>query len=159
MVTDVRANVAASVSGCAVCYMIAGEEGTTHISGKNCPKIPLSEYDKEWQEFKNVKMKLRSGLYCFSCFLPTGEKTGMAGADYHRSPECNLPHVIRPFLYALHHHGPPELKTYLKENIGDSSWANSENAYLEWLRKPPGNETPNHIKLYWWTLKFWGRLP
>ena len=83
----------------------------------------------------------------------------MAGAEYHDSGDCTTRHVIRPVLFAFFHHGPPELKAYLKEKLGVSVWENSIDTYRGWLEAPPGNKAPNHIILYWWILMFWNRLP
>jgi len=82
----------------------------------------------------------------------------MAGAQYHHIDECTLPHFIRPFLFAFYKEGPPEIKAFVKENLCVSVWEDDDiETFLKWMRVRPGDDAPNHIKLYWWVLKFWGR--
>lgn len=71
MVQDVRANISANIRGCPVCYMIGGEEGTTHTAGKKCPKMPLIDATTPgWKSFKD-DLNFVEGIYCWKCLLPT----------------------------------------------------------------------------------------
>lgn len=70
MVRDVRANLDLFRRSCSVCYMIAGEEGTTHTSGVACMKIPLESSTDGWEDFKKL-LTFVSGLVCWYCLLPT----------------------------------------------------------------------------------------
>lgn len=70
MVHDVRANIAKFRRSCSVCYMIAGEEGTTHIAGKACMKIPLDDSTPGWKNFKE-SLAFVAGIMCYYCLLPT----------------------------------------------------------------------------------------
>lgn len=79
----------------------------------------------------------------------------MAGAEYHEAALCKLRQFIRPVLFAFFEYGLPELKSFVKENLGVSVWEEGIEAYKDWLIVPPGNNVPNHIKLYWWILMFW----
>jgi hypothetical protein len=83
----------------------------------------------------------------------------MPGADFHRSYNCKHPHFIRPVLFGFFQYAQRELKDFVKTNLGAPLWEDNLESYMEWLIAPPRNETPNHIKLYWWMLMFWGRLP
>lgn len=70
MVHDVRANVAANIDGCSVCYMIAGMGNTIHKSGNSCPKLPLTPLIEGWPKFKDG-LKFVPGIMCYHCLLPT----------------------------------------------------------------------------------------
>lgn len=70
MVQDVREDVAAHYNGCSVCYMIAGEPGTTHRSGRKCLKMPLTTTTVGWPDFKE-RLKFIEGILCWDCLLPT----------------------------------------------------------------------------------------
>lgn len=70
MVKDVRANISANFKGCSVCYMIAGEESTTHVSGDSCPKMPLGLDTPGRPNFKK-ELTYTSGIVCYNCLLPT----------------------------------------------------------------------------------------
>jgi len=100
--------------------------------------------------------------YVFNGHVDVGEQnrnTNMAGAEYHSAQECALRHYIRPVLFAFFQYGLPELKAFIKENLGIAVWEESVEAFQTWLTRPPGNEAPNPVKLYWWILMFWKRLP
>ena len=83
----------------------------------------------------------------------------MPGADFYSIRNCRQPHFIRPVLFAFFKYAEKTLKDFVKTNLGVGGWADDVDAYIEWLTSPPGNDAPNHIKLYWWMLMFWGRLP
>ena len=83
----------------------------------------------------------------------------MAGASYHTTGECNDRQFIRPALFAFYEYGLPDLKASVEENLGVCVWDKGLDAYMEWLTVPPGSDVPNHLKLYWWILMFWKRLP
>lgn len=83
----------------------------------------------------------------------------MAGAEHHEAKFCTQRHIIRPVLFTFFQHGTSELKNFVKENLGVSVWEDGMEAYTKWLTIPPGNDAPNHLKLYWWILMFWRRLP
>ena len=68
-------------------------------------------------------------------------------------------HSIRPVLFAFYEWGHAELKMFVEENPDICVWDKGLNEYMEWLRQLPGNDVPNHLKLYWWILIFWKRLP
>jgi hypothetical protein len=70
MVHEVRADVTENYRGCSPCYMIAGEAGTTHRSGKGCPKMPLTRSTVGWTDFKD-NLKFAEGIMCWNCLLPT----------------------------------------------------------------------------------------
>ena len=82
----------------------------------------------------------------------------MAGADYHAAAQCPYPQFIRPVLFAVFKCGPTDLKAFLKDKLGDQSWDADIKEFERWLTKPPGNGIPNHLRMYWWILKFWGKL-
>ena len=52
-----------------------------------------------------------------------------------------------------------ELKDFVKTNLGVRVWEDGMEEYINWLMSPPGNDAPNLLKLYWWILMYWGRLP
>lgn len=83
----------------------------------------------------------------------------MAGASYHTTVECTLRHFIRPVLFAFFEHGLADLKEFVDKNLGICIWNKGVDKYVEWLTVAPGNHIPNHLKLYWWILMFWNRLP
>ena len=83
----------------------------------------------------------------------------MAGASYHTTTECTIRHFIRPVLFTFYEHGSPELKAFVEKNLGTCIWDKGMDEYINWLTVPPGNDVPNHLKLYWWILMFWNRLP
>jgi hypothetical protein len=82
----------------------------------------------------------------------------MVGAQYHIASDCTTAHIICPVLFAVFNLELPKMKRFLKENMEVSIWEEGINAYKEWLVQVPGRDVPNHIKLYWWILTFWGRL-
>lgn len=82
----------------------------------------------------------------------------MTGADYHPANECQHPHFIRPVLFTFFEYGSEDLKSFVKENLEDVVWEDVE-AFQAWLRISPGTNTTNPVKLYWWILKYWDRLP
>jgi len=82
----------------------------------------------------------------------------MAGAEYHDAKMCTNKHFIRPVLFTFFRYSTPELKAFIKERLGTAVWEEGVEPYRNWLTAPPGNDAPNHIKLYWWILAFWGRL-
>jgi hypothetical protein len=86
-------------------------------------------------------------------------KTKAAGAEYHAARDCRHPQFIRPVLFAFFKYGDRELKDFVKTNLDTGVWDDDMEAYRDWLTKPPGNDAPNLIKLYWWILMFWRRLP
>lgn len=77
MVQDVRANVTANIRGCALCYMIAGVDGTTHKSGNRCLKMPLTGKNVAWNSFKE-DLQFIPGILCFNCLLPTVQQHGFS---------------------------------------------------------------------------------
>lgn len=83
----------------------------------------------------------------------------MAGASYHTTIECTDRHIIRPVLFAFYEYGLADLKEFVEKNLGFCVWDKGIDAYIDWLTVPPGSNIPNHLKLYWWILMFWGRLP
>ena len=83
----------------------------------------------------------------------------MAGADFHCARDCKHPHFVRPVVFAFFKYAEKNLKDYVKTNVGVEVWEEGMDAYIKWLTALPGNEAPNLIKLYWWILMFWGRLP
>ena len=70
MVHDVRQNLKAKYHNCSVCYMIAGKEDSSHISGSGYKTIALDETANGWAEFK-AKLKFPPGIICWNCLLPT----------------------------------------------------------------------------------------
>ena len=80
----------------------------------------------------------------------------MAGAVYHNAKQCKNKHFVRPALFGFYQYGLPELKSFVKERLGGAVWEEGDEAYMGWLTAQPGNDVPNHIKLYWWILMFWG---
>ena len=70
MVHDVRQNLKAKYHNCSVCYMIAGKEDSSHISGSSCRTVALDETAKGWADFK-AKLKFPPGIICWNCLLPT----------------------------------------------------------------------------------------
>jgi len=78
---------------------------------------------------------------------------------FHKPGECEHKHFIRPVLFAFCLYGLPDLKEFVKVNLGVSAWEEGLDSFKKWLGKSPGSEAPNHIKLYWWILMFRGRLP
>jgi len=83
----------------------------------------------------------------------------LPGADYHTAWDCRHKHLIRPVLFTFFTHGAANLKTYVKDNLEAHPWEDGIEAYLEWLRTPPKDDAPNPVKLYWWILKYWDRIP
>jgi hypothetical protein len=83
----------------------------------------------------------------------------MAGAEYHTARNCQHPHFIRPVLFAFFKYADRELKEFVKQNLGVGIWDQGMDEYVDWLTSMPGNDAPNLVKLYWWILMFWGRLP
>lgn len=83
----------------------------------------------------------------------------MAGAQYHDADMCTHKHFIRPVLYAFYEYGLDNIKVFIKENLGVSVWEEGVEMYMNWLTVCPGNDAGNPIKLYWWMLKFWKRVP
>ena len=79
----------------------------------------------------------------------------MAGASYHSTDKCTLRHFIRPVLFAFYQYGLEDLKRFIKKNLGNCTWDKGIEPYIDWLTAAPGNDVPNHLKLYWWILKFW----
>ena len=67
--------------------------------------------------------------------------------------------MIRPVLFAFFAEGLQDLKDYVKKNLGVAPWEEGVDAYLGWLTVAPGNDAPNHLKLIWWILMFWDRIP
>ena len=82
----------------------------------------------------------------------------MSGAVYHAAIKCTQKHFIRPVLFAFYEYGMSDLKDFVKEHLGHAVWEDGVDAYRAWLTAPPGSDVPNHLKLYWWILKFWGQL-
>lgn len=82
----------------------------------------------------------------------------MAGAEHHHARDCKHPHFLRPVLFAFFKHADRSLKDFVKSNLGDGVWDEDIHAYMDWLTRMPGNDAPNPVKVYWWILKFWGRL-
>ena len=72
MVYDVRADLVRNYGGCSVCYATVGDDDWRgHVSGANCPTIPLDENENaDWRCFKN-NLELPGGIMCFRCLLPT----------------------------------------------------------------------------------------
>ena len=85
-------------------------------------------------------------------------KKNMAGAEYHPAISCRYPQFIRPVLFAFFKYADRDLKDFVEKNLGVGAW-NTMDTYIEWLTSPPGNDAPNLVKLYWWILIFWNRLP
>jgi hypothetical protein len=83
----------------------------------------------------------------------------MAGAEYHNARSCKHSHFIRPVLFAFYQYSDRELKDFVKTNLGIGVWEEDVDVYVDWLTSSPGNEAPNLVKLYWWILMFWKRLP
>lgn len=84
----------------------------------------------------------------------------MAGAEYHEAKQCTNKHFLRTILFAFFQYGLSDLKQFITEQLGVLLWGTEDlDAYVAWLTAQPGNDVPNHIKLYWWILMFWGRLP
>jgi hypothetical protein len=83
----------------------------------------------------------------------------MAGAEYHAAADCQHRHFIRPVLFAFFAYGLPNLKVFIKDNMGIDVWEEGIEAFKAWLTKAPGSDAPNPVKLYWWILMFWERLP
>ena len=81
----------------------------------------------------------------------------MAGAVYHVATKCENRHFIRPVLFAFYYYAMQELKEFVEKNLGCCEWDKGVEVYIKWLTVPPGNAVPNHIRLYWWILKFWNR--
>jgi hypothetical protein len=175
MVYDVREDLKEHYHGCSVCYMVGGKEDRSHVSGSNCVRLPLDESTDGWGDFK-AKLKFPPGVLCFNCLLPTvrttllkfsyaelgpkqNTKTNIAGAEYHAARNCRHPQFIRPVLFAFFKYAEKEVKDFVKTHLGVGVWEDDMDAYIEWLTTPPGNDAPNLIKLYWWILMFWGRLP
>lgn len=86
-------------------------------------------------------------------------RTGVAGAEYHPARDCRYPQFIRPVLFAFFKYADQELKDFVKLHLDVAVWEDGIEAYTNWLTSPPGNDAPNLVKLYWWILMFWGRLP
>lgn len=83
----------------------------------------------------------------------------MAGAEYHENTECTNRYFVRTVLFGFYQYGQPDLKAFIKANLDDVVWEKGMADYLQWLVVPPGNDIPNHLKLYWWILKFYKRVP
>jgi len=81
----------------------------------------------------------------------------MAGAQYHLASECTQRHFIRPVLFAFYRYGLADLKEFVEANLGVCVWDKDMEEYAKWLTVPPGNDVPNHLRLYWWILAFWRR--
>jgi hypothetical protein len=176
MVRDVREDIKARYNGCSVCYLIIGNEDMDHTSGTGCKTLPLEESTDGWVDFKK-QLKFPPGVLCWNCLLPTvrivfflfnhilnlrqkqNTKTNAAGAEYHAARDCRHPHFIRPVLFAFFQYADQKLKDFVKINLGVCAWDNGMDAYREWLTSSPGNDASNLVKLYWWILMFWGRLP
>lgn len=82
----------------------------------------------------------------------------MVGAQYHDARKCTQQHFIRPALYAFYEHGLPEQKAFVERNLGICVWDKGFDQYINWLVVPPGDNIPNHLKLYWWMLMFWKQV-
>jgi len=70
MVDDVRADVAANIHACSVCYLIAGERNVAHKSGTSCSKMPLGPNTDGWESFKK-DLKFVENIMCWNCLFPT----------------------------------------------------------------------------------------
>ena len=86
-------------------------------------------------------------------------KQNLPGADYHPAHECKHKHFIRPVLFTFFTHATADLKAFVKENLEVHPWEEGMEEYQEWLRASLKDDAPNPIKLYWWILKFWDRVP
>lgn len=47
------------------------------------------------------------------------------------------------------------MKDFVGKYLDDKAWEGDMESYMRWLIAPPKDELPNHLKLYWWILKFW----
>lgn len=72
MVHDIRADVAANILDCSVCYVIAGDISTVrrHQAGNKCPRVPHDMLVPGWVQFKK-QLEFIRGIMCYNCLLPT----------------------------------------------------------------------------------------
>lgn len=70
--------------------------------------------------------------------------------SHHSYVSCTRKHFIRPVLFAFFKHGDPQLKAFVKQNISACPFDKGMDEYARWLTAAPGDDVPNHLKLYWW---------
>ena len=83
----------------------------------------------------------------------------MAGAEFHTVRNCQHQWFIKEALFSFFTDASDDLKGFVKGNLGVHPWEQGMEAFQAWLREHPGTDAPNPVKLYWWILKYWERLP